>query len=324
MSPFVSVVMPLYNAEQFVESAVKSILTQTYSNLELIMVDDFSTDSTARIVEQISDDRVKLYYNDQNHGISYTTNLAISKCQGKYIALMDDDDISEPNRLDLQVSFLENNPSIDILGGRGLVIDANDNITGMSGEPRTNPKYIRCMLLFHNQSCMNSSMMIRKTFLEQSGLRYDEGCHGMQDLFFLMKASKLGQISAIPDIIIRHRLHSHNETSHQFDAASAERADTYARFHKLSLAAEGFTLSEADLQIINRILVENTKDRFCSSVKDVLDLFEVFQKILSQSSALQLIFQSELRTYLRNVLYGTLPKIDIFDTNVANSLLHLS
>ncbi len=114
----VSVLIPAYNVEKYIKEAVVSIQNQTYKNLEIIVVDDGSTDDTFNIVKVLAegDSRIKLLRNDVNSKIVKTLNKAYQISRGSYIARMDGDDISEPDRIEKKVTFLENNPSISLVG----------------------------------------------------------------------------------------------------------------------------------------------------------------------------------------------------------------
>lgn len=117
-NPMISVVMPVYNAEKYVAEAVESILQQTYSDFEFIIIDDCSTDSSYKILQEYAakDQRIKLFRNEQNYKQAYTKNRAIEIAQGKYIAFMDADDISLPERFAKQVEFMESHPEIGVCG----------------------------------------------------------------------------------------------------------------------------------------------------------------------------------------------------------------
>jgi len=117
MSPLqISVVMPVYNGEQFVAKAMESILNQTFKAFEFIIIDNKSTDDTVKIIKSFNDSRIKLIQNEKNFGIATSLNKGIKQSRGQYIARMDADDISYPNRLEEQVSFLEKSPGISVLG----------------------------------------------------------------------------------------------------------------------------------------------------------------------------------------------------------------
>ena len=109
MEPLVSIITPLYNSEKYIAETIESVLAQTYSNWEMIIVDDCSKDNSTKIVEeyQKKDRRIKLYRNEINKGVSYTRNRAIDLSQGKYIAFLDSDDLWKKEKLEKQIKFME-------------------------------------------------------------------------------------------------------------------------------------------------------------------------------------------------------------------------
>ncbi len=128
MEPLVSVIMPVYNAEKYIFEAVNSVIEQTYTNWELVLINDGSSDLSINIIKEFKDSRIRLYENRENMGIAYSRNRAIDLSRGKYIAIMDNDDISLPNRLKIQVEYLENHEEIDVLSGASMVIDSHGNV----------------------------------------------------------------------------------------------------------------------------------------------------------------------------------------------------
>lgn len=109
--------MPAFNTETWVGEAINSVLKQTFEDFEPIIVNDGSTDNTAQVVRGYADSRIVLIENDRNIGVSKSCNHAMSIAKGEYLARMDADDICVPERLQLQVRFMENNPDIGISGG---------------------------------------------------------------------------------------------------------------------------------------------------------------------------------------------------------------
>lgn len=139
-SPLVSVIIPCYNTERFVESSVRSIMEQTYTNLEILVTDDCSTDGTFLILQRLAaeDLRIRLFRNEENLKIVKTLNNMVSAASGKYIARMDADDISLPTRIERQVEFLEDNPDYGICGTRTWIINEKDKRINKSRIPMTN------------------------------------------------------------------------------------------------------------------------------------------------------------------------------------------
>ncbi|MCW8690622.1 glycosyltransferase [Acinetobacter baumannii] len=135
--PLISVLIPVYNVEAFVNEAVLSICNQTYKNLEIIVVDDCSTDNTYNLVANLAsiDSRIKLYKNSKNSKIVKTLNFALEQATGDFVARMDGDDISAPERLEKQLDFLIKNPQYFLVGSHVNTIDSNNNVIGRQEMP---------------------------------------------------------------------------------------------------------------------------------------------------------------------------------------------
>jgi len=127
----VTIGIPIYNAECFLESSIKSVLNQTFNNFELILSDDGSTDHSLEIAKSFKDPRIIILSDGLNKGISYRLNEQISMARGKYFVRMDADDLMFPSRLEKQISFLESHPDIDVIGSQAVVIDDNNKILGI-------------------------------------------------------------------------------------------------------------------------------------------------------------------------------------------------
>ncbi len=123
----ISVIMPVYNVEKFISKAIQSILNQSYSNFEFIIVDDCSTDATYGICQKYADEdpRIKLFRNEKNSQIEFSLNKALEKSSGKYIARMDGDDISDKFRLERMKKYLEEHQDIKLVGTSAVTIDEN-------------------------------------------------------------------------------------------------------------------------------------------------------------------------------------------------------
>lgn len=124
-NPLISVILPAYNSDKFIKVAISSILNQTFTDFEFIIINDGSTDNTLQIINNFNDDRIVLINKQQNQGLIFSLNEGIKQAKGKYIARMDSDDESLPNRFSLQVDFFNDNPDIDVLGSYMLVIINN-------------------------------------------------------------------------------------------------------------------------------------------------------------------------------------------------------
>lgn len=133
-TPLVTVGIPAYNAERFIGLAIKSVLAQTFTDFELIITDDGSTDDTVAIAHSFSDPRITVIADGENHGISYRLNQQINLARGKYFVRMDADDIMMPDRIEKQVRYLEAHPNVAIVSGQAIIIDEQNRIIGMRCE----------------------------------------------------------------------------------------------------------------------------------------------------------------------------------------------
>lgn len=314
LGPLISVVMPAYNADKYIGYAIESILNQTYFNLELIIVEDGSTDDTDLIIRQYKDSRIRVIKNSCNKGIAYSTNKGIEASRGKYIALMDDDDIAVEKRLEYQVDYLEHHQDIDILGGRSVQIDAFNKEIRFENIPRNNPDYIRAILLFNCMDFRNGTAMMRKDFIIKNKLRYEENCLGMQDFKFYIDSSKIGNISSIGNLLLKYRVHEGNETKRRIDYYKEDRARLYAEFQRQSLSASGFNLGEESLTLINKVLAE--QNGCCGSFKELQNLYLVFYEILQQARKMKVGYYKELQHLCKSHLAKQLLKMDIWSGEI--------
>jgi glycosyltransferase involved in cell wall biosynthesis len=162
-TPVVSVVMPTYNGERFLRPAIESILNQTFSDFELIVVDDASTDSTPQILAELRDKDCRLIVitNDRNLGIAGGTNRALAAARGQYVALQDHDDISLPHRFQTQVDFLDSHPDIALVGSAATLIDENGVAYAEFPLPCEEID-IKWRLLFYGDAFHYTSTMVRR------------------------------------------------------------------------------------------------------------------------------------------------------------------
>ena len=160
--PLVSVLITVYNDKEHILSSVQSILNQRYTNFEIVIVDDGSTDGTSELLRNMvsKEERVKVLYKE-NGGTANAANLGLSICNGKYIARLDSDDYSYDHRLSAQVEFLEKYPDVDLVGGGCHIIDRDGNIIGSRNIFTSNPKRTLQNRCIYQQS----DVMFRKSVL---------------------------------------------------------------------------------------------------------------------------------------------------------------
>lgn len=206
----VSVIMSVYNTPvQWLKEAVSSILNQTYKNIELLIVDD-NSDSDLFTDNMFLDTRIKIYRSGVNLGPGGARNRALSMAQGKYIAIMDSDDISMPNRIEEQVAFLTENKGIVACGSWFQYFGEKQSIVARMIDDN---EYYRCCLLFGNApTLLNPSVMIRKQVLDDHHIVYDEKLLKAEDYKMWVELSAIGRVTNIDKVLVHYRFHK-NQTS---------------------------------------------------------------------------------------------------------------
>jgi glycosyltransferase involved in cell wall biosynthesis len=129
--PVISIGMPIFNAGQYLRPAVLSIIQQTFTRWELIIIDDASTDGSLDSIRELDDSRIRIIKGSDNRGLASRLNEAVGLARGKFFARMDQDDISHPERLARQLAFLESQPDVDVVGTRCVLIDVEDRVSGV-------------------------------------------------------------------------------------------------------------------------------------------------------------------------------------------------
>lgn len=213
--PLVSVSMPVFNSERYIAEAIESILAQTYTNFELIIVDDGSSDRTREIVDQFTDPRIIKIYSDQNRGLITTRNLIAGIAKGKYLALLDADDQAFPERLAIQVEFLEKNQA-DLCGADHYTLN---QVTGerKNSKQRHSNADIQALLSVCSPVC-NPAMMGKLEIFKQ--FPYKASYMHAEDYCLWTEIALAGyRFANIKKKLITYRLHSTQNSVNHLQAA---------------------------------------------------------------------------------------------------------
>lgn len=204
--PFVSVIMTAYNeSPDHITDAINSILCQTYTDLELIILDDSTNEDTIRAIDAFNNDhRVSILRSNERLGLTRSLNRGLESSQGKYIAKMDGDDISLPERLEKEVEHLESHPDTAIVGGQINIIDEYGNIT-------SSRKYPSGGLTLYLYSCFRNplahpTVLMRRDIVD-NGYRYDSSLKMSEDLDLWLRLINNGyKIRNLPDTLVNYRV----------------------------------------------------------------------------------------------------------------------
>ena len=209
--PKISVIMPVFNCDTYLEDSIHSILNQTFKDFEFIIVCSCPTNKTKEILEkyQSLDSRILIFYQERK-GIIFARNFGCQRAIGEFVAVMDADDIACPKRFETQLSFMEKHPDIGIVGSWGDIIDENGVVTDTIRGP-TNPYVIGWYLLFGN-CMMNLTILMRTNILKDLHYYTHEENGFPEDYDLFCRAFFITKIANIPVSLAQYRIHSTNNS----------------------------------------------------------------------------------------------------------------
>ena len=204
-NPLVSIVIPVHNGEKYIREALDSCINQDYPTLEIIVVDDKSTDNTLNILREYEqkDNRVKVIAAEKQNGLGNVINIGIRASKGPYIARMDADDVMCTSRISKQVEYLKNNPDCVAVGGQIDIIDADSKITGHREYALEDGDIKKNMFIF--QPFAHPAVTLRRSAVERVGL-YPEDMWKVEDVKFFFMLSKEGLFANLPDTVLQYRM----------------------------------------------------------------------------------------------------------------------
>ena len=229
-TPHISVILPAYNAEEYLGEAIQSILDQTFGDFELIIINDKSTDATATIISSFNDPRILILNNTVNRNITYSLNKGIKEAKGKYIARMDADDIALPNRLSLQFEFLQNNPGTILVGSNIEVINEKGKHLAHREYPGSHDEIIK-MLNDKSAFAHPTVMFLKSAVMAVQG--YQNKYKAGQDYDLWLRLCSQGNLANLPEYLLKYRIHNDQITYRKLEVQ--HRSHMRARLENLGL-----------------------------------------------------------------------------------------
>ena len=246
----ISVVMPVFNSQvSYLKEAVDSILTQTFKDFEFVIIDDGSTGSCREYLESLSDPRIRIIHNEKNLGITKSLNIGLREARGKYIARMDDDDISIPIRFEKQFAFMESNPDIILCGSKKVTIGKKRPLALLWKHSMIDMEEYRIKMLFVNPGPSHPTAFFRHDKLIKYNIWYDESLRYAQDYGMWETISHYGDVCILGDVLVLKRKHEN-----QISIAHREQQDECAKKIQKKLLIElmgSITDKEVDQHFIH-------------------------------------------------------------------------
>ena len=289
-----SVVMPVYNGQKYLEEAINSVLNQTFKDYELLIIDDGSTDSSVEIIKSIEDSRIRLLRNEKNQGIAYSRNIGLKEGKGEFLAWMDCDDLIEPNRLEIQINYLKDNPELGICG-------TAQNRFG-EGKPRVTREFseaelIKAALLFR-PAVRPPTAMYRMKLIREANLTYDSRLAVAEDYDFFFEASFVFPIKNLDKVLYHYRA---SESS--IMKVYSDRQQSMFNFHKIIYSKAFKKLDIKDSKKNFDLHYNCTSTQLISSFKKLSDIYNWLLFLKEKNIQIKLYDEVSLNKVLASRFY---------------------
>jgi glycosyltransferase involved in cell wall biosynthesis/GT2 family glycosyltransferase len=302
--PTVTVLMAMFNSAPYLREAIDSILTQTFTDFELVIVDDGSTDASRAIVESYADPRIRLLVNGENIGLSRSLNRGLGQSRGRYIARMDADDISEPNRLARQVDFMDRHNDVAVLGSCCGLIDDNGDSLGRRHLPCDDAE-IRWALQFCNPF-VHSAVMIRRAAAPE-GSWYDESLVYAMDYDLWVRLATRGKLANLDEFLVRWRMSRESMTARLGDRTERFDRVVASMRERPQWPAEDAAETERKVGLLCGIVSGSTPKASLEeaewAVRTLFELHDDFCRRLNLDSATEQALRSTLLRHTARALY---------------------
>ena len=266
--PKISVILPNYNGGQYIQSAIQSILDQTFTDFELIVIDDKSTDNSVDVINQIKDSRIRLIKHSQNTGIVGALNTGINNAKGEYLARMDADDISLSDRFEKCIKVFEDNAEIGVVASWMQTF----------GNEKELWKYWDGNIQIQEEFWFGSPIphpasMFRMSLVKKYNIEYQSIYPHMEDYLLFYNLSKHTKTHIIPEVLFKYRLHEKNITSINRDSYRTRLASIHAHI------IQDRTGKIVSNQFLNILFQVSTKEIVETNTKTLIQWYKLFAKI---------------------------------------------
>ena len=287
--PELSIIMPLFNNERYVGKAIQSLLSQSYTDFELIVLDDASTDNSLQIVKSFSDSRIRILLNPQNQGIVYCRNKGLEVARGTYIAPFDSDDVAMPEKFRKQIDFLITHPEYGMIGSWAKQINEEGKLLKTKWKLDAAPQSIPSILLFRNYF-VQSSIVLRRESIPVGG--YKLGYDIVEDYIMWADVSRKYITGNFPEYLVQYRIHARSSTASNGERLKRHETKVFQHIY-----------SQLDIEINDlaiQILQTIKSKKNIINLKELAEIEDFLLLLLSQNKKLQLYNKRELEKVVFN------------------------
>lgn len=293
----VTVLMPVYNAEKYLAEAIESILHQTYQDFEFLIINDGSTDGSEEIILNYAevDSRINYVKNEHNIKLIATLNKGVKLAKGKYIVRMDADDISVPERIEKQVSFMESHPSVGVCGSYFTVFGEEVKEPYVVTRPLGN-ETIKASLLFTN-SLGHPNVIIRKSVMVENDIWYDPRFYRIEDWGLWTILMNKCDFENIPESLLRYRRTSTQETA--IGSVDPKNIEYRLELIRENVKQRGLCFEDSDINLLECIISSKFKSL---SFSQMMRGFALLKKYASADGVAFKVVKSNIRPKLKSGL----------------------
>ena len=281
----VSIILCFYNEEKYLEKAIDSVLAQTYSNFELIIVNDGSTDGSNQIVKNYHDDRIVYKSYEGNKRLAYARNRGLELATGDYVGFFDGDDIMMPDKIEKQVNYLEEHSEIIVVSGGYIYMDAEGNLDNKIIEPKyLSGSQIRAYMLFGNCIAVGAALF-RKEIINKHGIILDEKNKASEDYQLWIDMLPYGNFANLEECFYYYRINHGSKASVMVKKNRQDYDMEVKKILEHAWSMRGFSLERKELSFIYNFLNKNKK---IWRPNDVLMGICIYKKVKKQINRLKL------------------------------------
>lgn len=283
--PKISVILATHNNEKYIRDSIESILNQTYSDFELIIIDDASTDSTKDVIETINDERIIYLRNEENKGLPYSLNRGLMITKGDYIARMDGDDISLPTRFEEQLSYMEEHTNIAMCGCIWKEFGRSNYLNKLPEDTQA----LKVNSLFYSPLA-HSSWFIRSSVLKEDNIRYNNSFRSAQDYEFIYRILKKYKIACVQKVLLMYRVHTKSITGQTIGV------------DKNIMRVQRYMYRDMNIRVTDKELLLLNSKGSSTSIINFLKLARLFHRVKVENKKYRIYDQEKLEKELKRRL----------------------
>lgn len=292
----ISVIMPVYNGEKYLREAIDSILNQTFSDFEFIIINDCSSDSTEDIIKSYEDSRIVYIKNEENLGVAGTLNKGLELAKGEFIARMDADDISLPTRFEKQLKFMEDSPEVGVLGSNAVVFSETSEI--ITDFPEAESEFI--FNLFFSSQIIHPSVMARRKLIDDGLYKYNPRWEGREDYALWLYLVNHTKLANFKEPLLKYRVHNLQVTQNRNENTLHEHSILKHEF----LNRMGIEVDLSEAKIFSKCCIGINKltraeyKIYCEILNKIKSMYNVPERQISNAKKRVKIIKPEKSAYI--------------------------